>query len=193
MKKIEVKVRYLFEGTYTIKADNHNEAQEIVTNDCGLVLGGNIHTTLDEEEVDWDFDIHPDMQILSYTEIDKKKKSKLLKMNFSDRIDTLRNDIINAIRQLLYSKGLTEITLPEEQYDPIWVIKFNWDGDPCECKVTGVKMTNDSITLIAQDKICKDEVIYIKPYELGGKNIDWLNEIYNAIWQNIEKVTQRKQ
>lgn len=33
MKKIEVKVRYLFEGTYT-------------------VLGGDIHTTLDDDEVD---------------------------------------------------------------------------------------------------------------------------------------------
>ena len=68
MKKIEVKVRYLFEGTYTVAADDRNEARTMVTRDCGLVLGGNIHTTLDDDEVDWEFDVHPDMQILSYTE-----------------------------------------------------------------------------------------------------------------------------
>ena len=45
MKKIEVKVRYLFEGTYTVAADDRNEARTMVTRDCGLVLGGNIHHT----------------------------------------------------------------------------------------------------------------------------------------------------
>lgn len=85
----------------------------MVTRDCGLVLGGNIHTTLDDDDVDWEFDVHPDMQILSYTELEKKQKPKRLKMDFSDRIETLRKDIIDAIRQLLYSHGLTEITFPE--------------------------------------------------------------------------------
>lgn len=31
MKKIEVKVRYLFEGTYTVAADDRNEARTMVT------------------------------------------------------------------------------------------------------------------------------------------------------------------
>ena len=185
MKKIEVKVRYLFEGTYTVAADDRNEARTMVTRDCGLVLGGNIHTTLDDDEVDWEFDVHPDMQILSYTE--KENEIKRLKMDFSDRIETLRKDIIDAIRQLLYSHGLTEITFPEEQYDPVWVIWFNWDGDPYECKVMGVKVTDNSMTVIAHDKICNDEVTCSTPYELGAKNIDWLYEIYDAVWQQLEE------
>lgn len=185
MKKIEVKVRYLFEGTYTVAADDRNEARTMVTRDCGLVLGGNIHTTLDDDEVDWKFDVHPDMQILSYTE--KENETKRLKMNFSDRIETLRKDIIDAIRQLLYSHGLTEITFPEEQDDPVWVIWFNWDGDPYECKVMGVKVTDNSMTIIAHDKICNDEVTCSTPFELGAKNIDWLYEIYDAIWQQLEE------
>ena len=185
MKKIEVKVRYLFEGTYTVAADDRNEARTMVTRDCGLVLGGNIHTTLDDDEVDWEFDVHPDMQILSYTE--KENKSKRLKIDFSDRIETLRKDIIDAIRQLLYSHGLTEITFPEEQYDPVWVIWFNWDGDPYECKVMGVKVTDNSMTVIAHDKICNDEVTCSTPFELGAKNIDWLYEIYDAVWQQLEE------
>ena len=185
MKKIEVKVRYLFEGTYTVAADDRNEARTMVTRDCGLVLGGNIHTTLDDDDVDWEFDVHPDMQILSYTE--KENETKRLKMDFSDRIETLRKDIIDAIRQLLYSHGLTEITFPEEQYDPVWVIWFNWDGDPYECKVMGVKVTDNSMTVIAHDKICNDEVTCSTPFGLGAKNIDWLYEIYDAIWQQLEE------
>ena len=185
MKKIEVKVRYLFEGTYTVAADDRNEARTMVTRDCGLVLGGNIHTTLDDDEVDWKFDVHPDMQILSYTE--KENETKRMKMDFSDRIETLRKDIIDAIRQLLYSHGLTEITFPEEQDDPVWVIWFNWDGDPYECKVMGVKVTDNSMTIIAHDKICNDEVTCSTPFELGAKNIDWLYEIYDAIWQQLEE------
>ena len=59
MKKIEVKVRYLFEGTYTVAADDRNEARTMVTRDCGLVLGGNIHSTLDDDEVDWEFRCSP--------------------------------------------------------------------------------------------------------------------------------------
>ena len=184
MKKIEVKVRYLFEGTYTVAADDRNEARTMVTRDCGLVLGGNIHTTLDDDEVDWEFDGHPDMQILSYTE--KENEIKRLKMDFSDRIEILRKDIIDAIRQLLYSHGLTEITFPEEQHDPVWVIWFNWDGDPYECKVMGVKVTDNSMTVIAHDKICNDEVTCSTPFELGAKNIDWLYEIYDAVWQQLE-------
>ena len=187
MKKIEVKVRYLFEGTYTVAADDRNEARTMVTRDCGLVLGGNIHTTLDDDEVDWKFDVHPDMQILSYTE--KENETKRLKMDFSDRIETLRKDIIDAIRQLLYSHGLKEITFPEEQYDPVWVIWFNWDGEPYECKVIGVKVTDNSMTVIAHDKICNDEVTCSTPYELGAKNIDWLYEIYDAVWQQLEENT----
>lgn len=185
MKKIEVKVRYLFEGTYTVAADDRNEARTMVTRDCGLVLGGNIHTTLDDDEVDWEFDVHPDMQILSYTE--KENETKRLKMDFSDRTETLRKDIIDAIRQLLYSHELTEITFPEEQYDPVWVIWFNWDGDPYECKVMGVKVTDNSMTVIAHDKIGNNEVTCSTPFELGAKNIDWLYEIYDAIWQQLEE------
>jgi len=183
MKKIEVKVRYHFEGTYTVAAEDRNEARTMVTRDYGLVLGGNIHTTLDDDEVDWDFDVHPDIQILSYTEREKKQKPK---RHFSDRIETLRKDIIDAIRQLPYSHGLKEITFPEDQYDPVWIIWFNRNGDPYECMVTGIRVTDNSLTVIAGEKECGDEVSCHTPFELGAKNIDWLYEIYDAVWQQLE-------
>lgn len=39
MKKIEVKVRYLFEGTYTVAADDRNEARTMVTRDWRAGIG----------------------------------------------------------------------------------------------------------------------------------------------------------
>ena len=51
MAKYDVRVRYAFEGTYKIVAEDRDEAERIVTEDCGLVLGGNIHTTRDDDEV----------------------------------------------------------------------------------------------------------------------------------------------
>jgi len=182
MKKIEVKVRYLFEGTYTVAAEDREEARTMVTRDCGLVLGGNIHTTLDDDEVDWNFEVHPDIQILSYTEREKKQKPKRMKMDFADRIETLRNDIIDAIRQLLYSHGLKEITFPEDQYDPVWIIWFNRNGDPYECMVTGIRVTDNSLTVIADEKECGDEVTCHTPFELGASNIDWLQQMYDSVW-----------
>ena len=50
MEKYEVRVRYTFEGTYKVVAEDRDEAERIVTEDCGLVLGGNIHTTRDDDE-----------------------------------------------------------------------------------------------------------------------------------------------
>ncbi len=187
MKKIEVKVRYLFEGTYTVAAEDRNEARTMVTRDCGLVLGGNIHTTLDDDEVDWNFDVHPDIQILSYTEREKKQKPKRLKMDFSDRIETLREDIIDAIRQLLYSRGVKEITFPEEQYAPVWIIWFDRNGVPYECMVTGIRVTDNSLAVIARGKEADFEVTCHTPFELGASNIDWLQQMYDAVWQQLEE------
>lgn len=59
MAKYDVRVRYAFEGTYTVVAEDHDEARQMVSEDCGLVLGGNIHTTLDDEDVDWNFGFTP--------------------------------------------------------------------------------------------------------------------------------------
>lgn len=113
MAKYDVRVRYTFEGTYKVVAEDRDEAERIVTEDCGLVLGGNIHTTRDDDEVtDWRFSSHPDMQILSFRERVDKGKVRYTSMCFSDRIEELRKDIIEAIRQLLDAHGLKKSRLP---------------------------------------------------------------------------------
>lgn len=186
MAKYDVKVRYAFEGTYTVVAEDRDEAKRMVTEDCGLVLGGNIHTTLDDDDVDWDFGIHPDMQVLSFRERSKKGRAKYTAMDFSGRIEELRKDIIEAICQLLYAHGLTELTFTNQDEDPVWVIWFSKNGDPYECRVTGIRIGGDSLTVIATDKESGDEVECYGPFELGASNIDWLNGMYEAAKLEME-------
>jgi hypothetical protein len=57
--KYEVPTKFVFSGTFTIEADSPAQAKEFVQKHCGLVIGGNIHTTLADDDCDWDFPIHP--------------------------------------------------------------------------------------------------------------------------------------
>lgn len=188
MAKYDVRVRYAFEGTYTVAAEDHAEARQMVSEDCGLVLGGNIHTTRDDEEVlDWNFGVHPDMQLLSVTQ--RNGRGAQASIDFSGRIEELRGDIMNEIRQLLHSRCMNEIRFPKEDSDPVWVIWFGKSGDPYECRVTGLRVTENSLTVFAEEKESGDEVECYSPFELGARNIDWLREMYDAVWQQLEEKT----
>ena len=187
MAKYDVRVRYSFEGTYKVVAEDRDEAERMIAEDCGLVLGGNIHTTRDDDEVtDWRFGSHPDMQILSVRERDGKGKVRYTSMCFSDRIEELRKDIIESIKQLLDAHGLKEISFCDSNDDPAWVIWFGKNGDPYECWVTKLKVTEDSMTVIALEKESGDEVACYTPYDLGASNIDWLNQMYEAVRLRLE-------
>lgn len=186
MKKYDVKVRYAFDGTYTVAAKDRNEAKRMVVENCGLVLGGNIHTTLDDEEVDWNFGMHPDMQVLSVAP--RNGKGVSASIDFSGRIEKLREEIIEAIRQLLQTHCMNEIRFPEDDgYDPIWVIWFDKNGDPYECRVVGLHVTDTGLTVIAEEKESGDKVECDCPFELGARNIDWLHEMYDAVWRQLEE------
>lgn len=186
MTKYKVNVRYIFKGTYTVAAEDREEAESMVTEDCGLVLGGNIHTTRDDDEVDWNFGCHPDLQVLSI----RQRGGKSPKLVFGDRIEELRKDIIDAIRQLLHDHAMNAIRFPEEDYDPVWVIWFNKNGDSYECKVTGLRVTDSSLTVLAEERESGDEVECYSPFELGASNIDWLNGMYEAVWRQLEETSK---
>jgi hypothetical protein len=63
-KRYAVKTRFTFTGTFFVHAATKAEAQKLVNDDCGLVLGGKIHTSLSEDIVDWDFPVHPEKVIV---------------------------------------------------------------------------------------------------------------------------------
>lgn len=60
--KYRVKVEYAFQGEFVVTARNREEASEKVLRDCGMSFGG-VHTVLDDSEVDWDFDMTPEVRI----------------------------------------------------------------------------------------------------------------------------------
>ena len=70
MKKrvYRVRMQYIFEGVFEVVAKSREDARQKVIQDCELVMGGNIHSTLPDEEVNWAFDIHPEERIIETTE-----------------------------------------------------------------------------------------------------------------------------
>lgn len=63
-QEYKVRTQFIFEGDFIIKCENEEEAREHVERHCGLVLGGDLHSTLSDEDIDWDFNIHPETKIL---------------------------------------------------------------------------------------------------------------------------------
>jgi hypothetical protein len=58
--KYAIKTRFVFSGTFYVEAENKVQAQEDVEQHCGLILGGNIHSSLPHKDVDWHFPIKPE-------------------------------------------------------------------------------------------------------------------------------------
>jgi hypothetical protein len=63
MREYAVKTRFIFTGTFYIKAKNKEEAKEFVDKHCGLVLNRGLHSTLPDETADWDFPVHPEKTV----------------------------------------------------------------------------------------------------------------------------------
>ena len=58
-----VPVTFSFKGEFYITASSEKEAREHAEKNCGLVLGGNIHSSLNDDDVVWDFPTHPEKKI----------------------------------------------------------------------------------------------------------------------------------
>ena len=57
-----VRTQYTFEGMFEVLADSKEDARQKVLQDCGLVMGGSIHSTLPDEEINWAFSTHPEVK-----------------------------------------------------------------------------------------------------------------------------------
>jgi len=72
MKQFNVPVRFIIEGDITVNAKSKEQAREYVEKHVGLCLGGNVHTSLSNDEIpDWDFYTHAHKKLGIIT---KKKK-----------------------------------------------------------------------------------------------------------------------
>ena len=61
-KVYRVRTQYIFEGVFEVVAESKKETQQKVRQNCGLVMGGNIHSTLPDEKVNWAFSTHPEIR-----------------------------------------------------------------------------------------------------------------------------------
>jgi hypothetical protein len=64
MKQYQIAVRFEFNGYFKVRANSFLNAKQKISESCGLVLGGGIHSTLPDEEIDWQFPVHPEMSIV---------------------------------------------------------------------------------------------------------------------------------
>ena len=72
MTMYKLDMQFIFNGNVNIEAYSIEEAHEKLHQSVHLCLGGNIHTELDDDEVDWDISTHSEKTILS-TSIDISK------------------------------------------------------------------------------------------------------------------------
>ena len=70
-KVYRVRTQYVFEGVFEVVAESKEDARQKVLQNCGLVMGGSIHSTLPDDEINWAFDIHPNKQIDGITKVQK--------------------------------------------------------------------------------------------------------------------------
>ncbi|SET03428.1 hypothetical protein [Prevotella sp. kh1p2] len=61
-KVYRVRTQYIFDGVFEVVADSREDARQKVLQDCGLVMGGYIHSLLPDEEVNWAFSTHPEVR-----------------------------------------------------------------------------------------------------------------------------------
>ena len=69
MKKnvYRVRTQYIFDGVFDMVAESKEDARQKVLQDCGLVMGGSIHSTLLDEEINWAFSTHPEVKTMRVT------------------------------------------------------------------------------------------------------------------------------
>ena len=65
MKKrvYRVRTQYIFEGVFGVVAESREEARQKVLQDCGLVMGESIHSTLPDDEINWAFSTSPEVRM----------------------------------------------------------------------------------------------------------------------------------
>lgn len=71
MGTYKVKVEYTFQCEWEIKAENKNDVRKLVDEDCGCV-GPNYHSNLNDEDVNWEGDVHPNKSIISIKRVYRK-------------------------------------------------------------------------------------------------------------------------
>ena len=66
-KVYRVRMQYIFDGVFDVVAESREDARQKVIQDCGMVMGGSIHSTLPDDEINWAFSAQPDVRTARIT------------------------------------------------------------------------------------------------------------------------------
>ena len=66
-KVYRVRTQYVFEGVFDVVAKSKEDARHKVLQNCGLVMGGSVHSTLPDDEINWAFSAQPDVRTARIT------------------------------------------------------------------------------------------------------------------------------
>jgi hypothetical protein len=61
-EKVNIPVVFEFAGAFNIEAASLAEAKQYVLHHCGLTIG-TVHSTLPDDEVNWNFSCHPTKKV----------------------------------------------------------------------------------------------------------------------------------
>lgn len=70
-KVYRVRTQYIFKGVFDVVAGSKEDARQKVLQNCGLLKGESIHSTLPDDEINWAFDRHPNKRIDRITKVQK--------------------------------------------------------------------------------------------------------------------------
>ena len=62
-----VRTQYIFEGVFEVLANSKENARQKILQNCRLVMGRSIHSTLPDEEINWAFSTHPEVKTTRVT------------------------------------------------------------------------------------------------------------------------------
>ena len=63
LKLFKANVTFTFKGDVQVYAEDREQAFELLQAQFEMINNDGIHTTLDDETIDWDFPVHPDKKI----------------------------------------------------------------------------------------------------------------------------------
>ena len=104
--------------------------------------------------------------------------------SYSEKIEFLRKEITTSIITILKNNNLQQIDIAAEIESPAYVVYFD-DESGHDCKVQTVYHKDGQLSLfVVSDGAYVNA--YINSYDLGVKNLDWLENIRRNILSTLE-------
>jgi hypothetical protein len=166
-RKFEVTVQYSFAGTYTVLAENENEAHNAITNDSGMIAGKIF--SHNKDVLNWTFPDTPDESIQSILvkECESPKSVEINMLESAKQIFGVADLIDDGVRfPSKDSKAYWFKKSSSHSTDVLWVILTDGGGG-----YTASEISFDGDRTIAKGHLSD----LLKSNDINGKKLAELN------------------